>query len=211
MSDLDLEPIKARLAAGTEGAWQIDPTAHDWVAGVRCCHCQRAVADTASVEIAEFVAHAPEDIDTLIAEVERLRFEPGPACPIHDPGMWDDPRNEAGECICPVPRAVFERMASEVERLRERVGSCICDRNPETTDGPSEDCPQHGRRYAEWVERADLLAERLANVEALYESTFREPSRYHAERTTYTEGWDDGRDLLLSDLRSALDGEDDDA
>lgn len=73
MTDIDLEPIKARLEAATDGPWEIDPTAHDWAAGVRCLPCQVSVADTASVEIAEFIAHAPEDIDALVAEVERLR------------------------------------------------------------------------------------------------------------------------------------------
>ena len=73
MTDIDLEPIKARLEAATDGPWEIDPTAHDWAAGVRCLPCQVSVADTASVEIAEFIAHAPTDIDALVAEVERLR------------------------------------------------------------------------------------------------------------------------------------------
>jgi len=44
--------------------------------------------------------------------------------------------------------------------------ACICDTNPTTTDGPSEDCPQHGRPYVEAYDggyragRADALAER---------------------------------------------------
>ena len=51
----------------------------------------------------------------------------------------------------------------------ERDGACICDYNPETTDGPQEDCPFHGRPYAYWVERAADLQSRLACVaEATY-------------------------------------------
>lgn len=46
----------------------------------------------------------------------------------------------------------------------ERDGACICDYNPDTTDGPQEDCPFHGRPYAYWVERGDTLADRLAAV-----------------------------------------------
>lgn len=42
----------------------------------------------------------------------------------------------------------------------ERDGPCTCDYNPETTGGPEEDCPFHGRPYAEWVDRADTLATR---------------------------------------------------
>ena len=46
---------------------------------------------------------------------------------------------------------------AEVERLRSHLGDCHCDKNPATTNGPEEDCPQHGRPVAEvWgiVERA---------------------------------------------------------
>lgn len=34
----------------------------------------------------------------------------------------------------------------------ERDGECICDYNPDTTEGPLEDCPFHGRPYGYWVE-----------------------------------------------------------
>lgn len=37
----------------------------------------------------------------------------------------------------------------------ERDGACICDYDPETTEGPVEHCPFHGRPYSYWVERAD--------------------------------------------------------
>lgn len=46
----------------------------------------------------------------------------------------------------------------------ERDGPCTCDYNPETTGGPEEDCPFHGRSYAEWVQRGDTLAERLSTI-----------------------------------------------
>ena len=38
---------------------------------------------------------------------------------------------------------------------------CHCDYNPATTQGPEEDCPVHGRRYSEWVERGDVLQRRI--------------------------------------------------
>ena len=44
--------------------------------------------------------------------------------------------------------------------------SCICNHNTETTDGPDECCPKHGRTYAEWIERGDILQQRLEQVQA---------------------------------------------
>lgn len=41
---------------------------------------------------------------------------------------------------------------------------CICDPNPETTNGPEEDCEIHGRPYADWVKRAAELQEELDRV-----------------------------------------------
>lgn len=38
------------------------------------------------------------------------------------------------------------------EHLPPHLGGCLCDTNPETTGGPEEDCPQHGRPYSYWVE-----------------------------------------------------------
>jgi len=66
-------------------------------------------------------------------------------------------------CQCALIAKVEQR-GREMERA-ERL-ACICDRNPTTTDGPSEDCPQHGRPYVEAYDggyragRADALDER---------------------------------------------------
>ena len=75
---------------------------------------------------------------------------------------------------------------AEIDRLKgerdywkngmDRHGPCSCDTNPETTSGPEEDCPHHGRNYAEWVERGDTLQERLTRVEALAGKFERWPS-----------------------------------
>lgn len=35
---------------------------------------------------------------------------------------------------------------------------CECVTSGPDLDGPSETCPQHGRPYSEWVERADRIA-----------------------------------------------------
>lgn len=77
----------------------------------------------------------------------------------------------------------------------ERDGTCICDYNPDTTDGPQEDCPFHGRPYAYWIERGDALAERLAAVERVLDG--RHPMPYCSA---------DGRIVveLLAKLRDAL-------
>ena len=48
----------------------------------------------------------------------------------------------------------------------ERDGACICDYNPETTDGPQEDCPHHGRPYAYWIEYGDKQQTRAEAAEA---------------------------------------------
>lgn len=49
----------------------------------------------------------------------------------------------------------------------DRDGPCVCDYNPETMDGPSEDCPFHGRPYRYWIERGDALQQRVDRVAAL--------------------------------------------
>jgi hypothetical protein len=35
-----------------------------------------------------------------------------------------------------------------------RCGECVCDRNPETTDGPDRDCPLHGAEATHAENRA---------------------------------------------------------
>lgn len=67
---LDLEPIKARHAASTEG---------DWVSGDRVVWHTSPVFGQIPVALAHipangvFIAHAHADIPALVAEVERLR------------------------------------------------------------------------------------------------------------------------------------------
>jgi hypothetical protein len=72
-------------------------------------------------------------------------------------------------------------LVAEVERLRaggpwvermnamkrERDGGCICDCNPETTDGPDEFCPWHGRTYRELVEGLESQAAEVERLQGL--------------------------------------------
>lgn len=56
----------------------------------------------------------------------------------------------------------------QLRRQVEACGACICDRNPATTDGPSETCPQHGRPYGYWVEGCETFAAQVEAVRALH-------------------------------------------
>ena len=71
---MNLEPIKARLAAATPGPWETDEE--------KCCVysvdsgaviAERLGSETSSCVDADLIAHAPTDIAELVAEVERLR------------------------------------------------------------------------------------------------------------------------------------------
>ena len=115
--------------------------------------------------------HAP----ALVEEIKRLRAEVAIA---------RQHQREASSTIRSVEGLRKERddALAKVARLRTMVGDCHCDKHPETTNGPEEDCPQHGRPVAEvWdiVKRAEagwdharaevdrLCAEaRLANASA---------------------------------------------
>ena len=83
---LDLEPIKERLDEATPGPWDfyvLPQSAGITVATIHSEHGPRETCWTVDLppEIggmgtekdAEFIAHAPEDIAALVAEVERLR------------------------------------------------------------------------------------------------------------------------------------------
>jgi len=92
----NLEPIKARLAAATPGPWELctfktypdeypnDPDAkkENWIQISEAnfqwslSWCERRDfkrLDAPDFSDAQFIAHAPEDVAALVAEVERLR------------------------------------------------------------------------------------------------------------------------------------------
>ena len=88
MTALDLDPIRARLAAATPGPWENDgggevgqhwsspqPLASIVSTEVSCmAYCYGgSAAGVIRDEDADFIAHAPTDIAALLAEVERLR------------------------------------------------------------------------------------------------------------------------------------------
>ena len=99
MSTLDLEPIKERLAAATPGPWDADGTEvsqhwsrpEPWLTiatnEVDCmayCYGGRG-RGVERVEDAEFIAHAPEDIRALLAEVKRLQAQIDAVKELHKP------------------------------------------------------------------------------------------------------------------------------
>jgi hypothetical protein len=76
MEPLDLEPIKKRLAVATEGPWRLSG-GYVWTLDANGRIHNTINSDGYEGEIhpndGEFIAHAREDVPTLIAEVERLR------------------------------------------------------------------------------------------------------------------------------------------
>ncbi len=75
MSDLDLEAIKARAAAATPGPWERPEYGiFSFTARTEYGAAMPVVGDCIYADAdADFIAHAREDMDTLVAEVERLR------------------------------------------------------------------------------------------------------------------------------------------
>lgn len=84
---LDLEPIKARLAAATPGPWRFDSS---WIPSYRrhanwlrsdgvaadgaAANCVLRVVDGSMLDKdADLIENAPADLAALVAEVERLR------------------------------------------------------------------------------------------------------------------------------------------
>jgi len=66
-----LDEIAARHEAATEGPWEAVDATDSCTTLIRAR--SRAVGRVSSVADAEFVAHAPADVDFLLAEVRRLR------------------------------------------------------------------------------------------------------------------------------------------
>lgn len=157
MSDL-VARAHAALEGVTPGPWDL---AYGWiVTDVDKCTCDgphegyghRPECGLVPLALgsgpdAEFIAAARQLVPELIDELERLRR----VTDIIDPdSVYREQRDSA---------------VAELAAMREQVGHYVCDRNPETTDGPSEDCPQHGRPYGYWVEGAEIQGARLAVLE----------------------------------------------
>lgn len=158
------------------------------------------------------------DVRALVAEVERLRsaYRPMSAARLRtedvlNAAFGDEELDGAGEGLASdVQLLVDQRDEARAEAKRLRVWlrhqealtasvqkmlpSCHCDTNPETTDGPSDDCARHGRPYSYWVERSDALDSQVAKVKALAGDSERHMIR-----------WVDNSHLVdVSDLNAAL-------
>lgn len=79
MTDLRLDEIETRCNAATPGPWGVctcslnGPCSNE--KGVRVSFCTDGLPDRADYPLdAEFIAHARQDIPSLIAEVRRLRI-----------------------------------------------------------------------------------------------------------------------------------------
>lgn len=53
--------------------------------------------------------------------------------------------------------------------IADSHGECACNTNPDTTDGPEEFCPMHGRRYNELVEMLREAQDKVAEVQKVAE------------------------------------------
>lgn len=82
-TELDLDAIRARLDAATEGPWRVDEIARVWAdrdpAGwdafhIAACHDAVGRAGHDDEANAEFIAHARTDVERLLAKVGRLTW-----------------------------------------------------------------------------------------------------------------------------------------
>lgn len=76
---LDLRPIKYRLATATPGPWSVDVT-YFVPKSIWARVGKLFSADDATFADCAFIAHAPQDLAALVAEVERLRGAIETAC-----------------------------------------------------------------------------------------------------------------------------------
>jgi len=73
VSGLDLDAIRARADAATEGPWECEPAAFGprWFV----YNASRGLAGDVRPDDAIFIAHARSDVPALVGEVEHLRAE----------------------------------------------------------------------------------------------------------------------------------------
>ncbi|MEW2483611.1 hypothetical protein AB0876_28895 [Mycobacterium sp. NPDC049093] len=141
MSDV-VERAKSVLAGVTGGPWTWDGDEFSDAAERKCPHGT------------QWTDHGP---DLMSGDDEVITSSGYDASDLHV--------NTADAEFIAQARTLVPELVAEVERLRERLGTCLCDHDPESPlYGPSEECPQHGRPYAEWVLRGDDLAARIERV-----------------------------------------------
>ena len=98
MTTLDLEPIKERLDEATPGPWEFHVLPQPVGITAATIHSEHGPRETCwTVDLppeiggmgtekdAEFIANAPEDIASLISEVERLRGQIDAVRALHKP------------------------------------------------------------------------------------------------------------------------------
>lgn len=174
MTNLDLEAIRARANAATEGPWApwfdldgaphmagllmvgnadgVIPDGEHGVGGVDI----NPIAHTYTPEDREFIAHARTDIPALLDLVDT-----------HAKAVRNASGNYLrvlGECDRLAKQLATrneQAVQHEINQIVERIGPCHCNTNPDTTEGPEEDCPQHGRPYSYWVSTVETLTNQL--------------------------------------------------
>ena len=99
------------------------------------------------------------------------------------PGRWHEfdgcVWTDAAECLHHGPSTVADRehvatmdptttlaLVARVRELEARHDPCICGPWHPASDGPKEECPQHGREYGWWVECAEAKVVQLQDAEA---------------------------------------------
>jgi len=189
---LDLEPIKARLAAATPGPWVMMPSKNKgglgkFVGSPGCGFpvCEMFVIREKWGEDMRFIANAPADLAALMAEVERLRDFLGAMIE-----AWDllDPeydRDRVGyEILEGAASNARAYLAIEPIKLRARV-------------------PQSAEFITNAVDDIDTLVaevERLRRQRAVDQDQIRSYARalnWYAEPANWVERIDDrGRDKL---------------
>jgi len=118
---IDLEKIKARRTTIGEAAWKSEPSRRPGDSRVLRLDDEENdplfLYGEKGMEIAEFIAHAPADIDALVAEVEGLEGE----------------NNLMGKTLiargCDEPIAEVVRLGDQVEELEAEVERLRTERN----------------------------------------------------------------------------------
>jgi hypothetical protein len=104
---------------------------------------------------------------------------------------WD--RQMRGPCLhCGAPATRYARCCDACMALfetyrpqpAEPVRRCVCDRNPDTTDGPDIDCPEHGADACA-AQREPQHVKRYAGPDA----DPRKPARPNPDSRTYWVSW----------------------
>lgn len=127
---IDLNAIKARLAAATDGPWYLQP--NDLIGGwcVRTVDTPPSegpgeVADFIREEDAALIAHARADLPALVAEVEHLRATVSALRASVPPSR---PRDYGHEVWTTALREAAEaERAAVVAWLRREIKKCGCD------------------------------------------------------------------------------------